>query len=303
MTASKPLAAADRADLRRDATAALDRGLTPVEVAATVGCSVAYVESLRAVLERDRAAAASVPAQTRRSTPAMLEVRLIDPHPDNPRDDVGDVSELADSIRAQGLLQPLLVTPHVDDRYRVIAGHRRLAAVQSIGIDRVPVVIRGDIAPAAAVEAMLTENLQRQELNPIEEARGYQHLLDMGRSQVEIARATGRSQFTVSARLSLLNLTPEEQELVARGEVTISAGYRAGRDRAPRPSAARGKTKPKPTTVPHFTFKHPLADVVHRACEAAGHAILGRLGPACGPCWESAIRQAATDEAIAWARS
>lgn len=261
-------------------------GCPDTYIAQQVGCSESYVASLRQVLDRTPAPARDTGV---RATPALVEVRLIDPHPDNPRRDVGDVTELADSIRAQGLLQPLLLMP-AGDRYLVVAGHRRLAAARRLGLESLPAVVRRGLERPDAIAAMLTENLQRADLNPVEEARAYRVLVDAGWTQTDVARATGRSVATVSHRLALLVLTPEEQDLVARGEIRKSHAIAEAVSRTT-PTRGRGKTKPKPFTVPHLTFKHPLGSDVRRRCDSAGHTIMSRLGPGCGQCWESAIRE------------
>jgi ParB/RepB/Spo0J family partition protein len=146
------------------------------------------------------------------------------PNPSNPRKDVGDVGPLADSIRAQGLLQDLVVMPahrHYGggalpgDDYIIVAGHRRRAACELAGLTEAPCTVRDDLTVAAALEAMLVENLQREDLQPLEEADGFQRLLDEGLSQRTIAERVGCNQSHVSRRLALLKL-PEQ----ARADLT-----------------------------------------------------------------------------------
>jgi ParB/RepB/Spo0J family partition protein len=146
------------------------------------------------------------------------------PNPNNPRQDVGDVTPLADSIRAQGLLQDLVVMPaHLHygggalpgDDYVIVAGHRRRAACELAGLTDAPCTIRHDLTVAAALEAMLVENLQREDLSPLEEAAGFKRLLDEGLSQRTIAERVGCNQSHVSRRLALLKL-PEQ----ARADLT-----------------------------------------------------------------------------------
>jgi ParB family chromosome partitioning protein len=126
------------------------------------------------------------------------------PNPFNPRGDVDDagLEELAESIRAQGVLQPLLVTPGGV----VVAGHRRLAAARMAGLVEVPVVIR-DLDRIQQQEIMLVENLQRQDLSPVEEARAYRQLLDAGHTTAQLARRIGAPAARINARLVLLNWT------------------------------------------------------------------------------------------------
>ena len=98
----------------------------------------------------------------------LINTSLIDPHPDNPRKNIGDVTDLADSIRANGLLAPLSVVPN-GSRYRVIAGHRRLAACKQAGIGAVPCFVL-QLDPLQQLGAMVTENCQREQLTALEEA-------------------------------------------------------------------------------------------------------------------------------------
>ena len=133
------------------------------------------------------------------SSIVMLDVGLIDPNPANPRRDVGDVSELADSIRVQGIRQNLLVTPAPQGRYLLVIGHRRLAAAKLAGLGRVPAVV-ADLSEREQRELMLVENGQRTDLTVIEEADGYQGLLDLGVGVDEAAQRTGRSASLVRRR-------------------------------------------------------------------------------------------------------
>ena len=136
------------------------------------------------------------------SSIVMLDVGLIDPNPANPRRDVGDVSELADSIRVQGIRQNLLVTPAPQGRYLLVIGHRRLAAAKLAGLGRVPAVV-ADLSEREQRELMLVENSQRADLTVIEEADGYQGLLDLGVGVDEAAQRTGRSASLVRRRLKI----------------------------------------------------------------------------------------------------
>ncbi|MCU1592442.1 MAG: parB-like partition protein [Frankiales bacterium] len=223
-----------------------------------------------------------------------LPVHLLRTHPANIRTDLGDPDELAQlqqSIHEHGVLEPILVL-RLDGQYVVLAGHRRLHAAQQAGLHRVPVRIGNAEDTTHAVEKMLVENLQRASLTAIDEARAYQVLRDAGRSMNAIAASVGKNVGHISQRLALLNLTAAEQAAVARGEITISAGYKAGRDRSDRRRPHDTK-RPKPKRVPHFTKNHPLADQARAACT---HEVTLKLGVACGPCWEATIR---TDQAVA----
>lgn len=107
----------------------------------------------------------------------LINTSLIDPHPDNPRKNIGDVSDLAASVKANGLLSPLSVVPN-GKRYRVIAGHRRLAACKQAGTGAVPCFVL-DLDPLQQLEAMVTENCQREQLTVLEEADAIQGMLDL----------------------------------------------------------------------------------------------------------------------------
>lgn len=128
----------------------------------------------------------------------MIPIDLLDPHPDNPRKHLGDLTDLTASIKANGLLSPLSVTPH-DDRYRVIAGHRRLAASQQAGLAELPAFIL-DLTPLQQLEAMITENTQREQLTVLEEADAIQGMLQLGATIHQTARQLGRSDTYVRER-------------------------------------------------------------------------------------------------------
>ena len=142
------------------------------------------------------------------NTIQMIRTDLLYPHPQNPRKDVGDVSELADSIKAQGIKQNLLVTPTLDGSYRVVIGHRRLAAAKIAGLTEVPCVVQ-DLSEREQLELMIVENSQRSDLKPIEEADAYQGLLDLGMTRGEIAEKTGRSKSYVGKRVKIASIPAE----------------------------------------------------------------------------------------------
>lgn len=121
----------------------------------------------------------------------LINTSLIDPHPDNPRKQIGDVTDLAASIKANGLLSPLSVVPN-GERYRVIAGHRRLAACKQAGTGAVPCFVL-DLDPLQQLEAMVTENCQREQLTALEEADAIQGMLDLGATTAAVAHRLGRS--------------------------------------------------------------------------------------------------------------
>jgi ParB/RepB/Spo0J family partition protein len=153
---------------------------------------------------------------------ASTEIRPIAtlrPNPLNPRDELhtAGLEELADSIRAQGVLQPLLVTPDGV----VVAGHRRLAAARLAGLSDVPVVVR-DLDRVHQQEIILVENLQRQDLSSVEEARAYRRLLDGGHTTAQLARRIGVPSARINARLVLLKLDEQVQWMFQRGDLPLS---------------------------------------------------------------------------------
>ena len=121
----------------------------------------------------------------------LINPSLIDPHPDNPRKNIGDVTDLAASIKTNGLLTPLSVVPS-GSRYRVIAGHRRLAACKLAGTGAVPCFVL-QLDPLQQLEAMITENCQREQLTTLEEADAIQGMLDLGATTANVAHRLGRS--------------------------------------------------------------------------------------------------------------
>jgi ParB family transcriptional regulator, chromosome partitioning protein len=135
--------------------------------------------------------------------------------------DAESLNELAASIKVQGLMQPILVRPADGDRYEIIAGERRWRAAQIAGLDEVPVVVR-DVPDQAALAMALIENIQREDLNPLEEAQGVQRLVAEFRlTHQEAADAIGRSRAATTNLLRLLNLPQSVQQLVFDGEIDM----------------------------------------------------------------------------------
>lgn len=132
-----------------------------------------------------------------------------------------ELASLAASIRSQGLIQPILVTPRASGGYTIVAGERRWRAAKDAGLTRVPVVVRDVSSKQEFLEAALVENLQRADLNPIEEAEAFDRLQkEFGLSHEEIALRMGKSRPAISNRLRLLGLPAEVQGLVRHGELT-----------------------------------------------------------------------------------
>jgi ParB family chromosome partitioning protein len=149
-----------------------------------------------------------------------LPLAAIRPNPHQPRRRFAQeaLEELAASIREKGLLQPLLVRPK-GEGFELVAGERRFRAAQMAGLSEVPAVVR-DLTDQEALELALVENLQREDLSPVEEARGYQALLAMGLTQEEVAKRVGKARSTVANALRLLQLPEEVLEALERGEIT-----------------------------------------------------------------------------------
>ncbi len=137
------------------------------------------------------------------------------------RFDDDTITELAESIQAHGMLQPIVVRPVAEKRYQIVAGERRWRAAKRIGLSEVPVIIR-DLTDSEASQIALIENLQRENLNPIEEALGYQALMQQyAMTQEEVAKTVGRSRPAVANALRLLNLPAQVQDLLEKGKITV----------------------------------------------------------------------------------
>lgn len=152
-----------------------------------------------------------------------LRLAELEPNRSQPRKRFDDdaLTELAESIQAHGMLQPIVVRPIADKRYQIVAGERRWRAAKRIGLSEVPVIIR-DLTDREAGQIALIENLQRENLNPIEEAHGYQTLMQTyTMTQEEVARTVGRSRPAVANALRLLNLPAAVQDLLEKGKITV----------------------------------------------------------------------------------
>jgi len=151
--------------------------------------------------------------------------QLLD-HPDNPRRDLGDLTELVASIKAGGILEPPIVVPKDTGKrptFLIVAGHRRVAAARLAGLVKVPCIIRSDLdGRGVALETMLVENLQRADLDPVAEARALGMLVnECGFTQAKVSERIGRSQAHVSKRLKLLQLPDEVLAFVGGGKCTL----------------------------------------------------------------------------------
>ncbi len=183
-----------------------------------------------------------LPFDVQSSHPAVqnLQVSVLEPSSFQPRRamDEAMLDELAASLKSRGVLQPLLVRPHpsAEDHYQIIAGERRWRAAQKAGLHEVPVLVRA-LSDTDAMAAGLVENLQRQDLNAIEEAEGYRRLIDeFGLTQDELAQAIGKSRPHITNMLRLLTLQPDLQTYVRLGALT--AGHARAILNHPKPDEA-----------------------------------------------------------------
>lgn len=174
----------------------------------------------------------------------LINTSLIDPHPDNPRKNIGDVTDLAASIKTNGLLSPLSVVPN-GSRYRVIAGHRRLAACKQAGTGAVPCFVL-DLDPLQQLEAMVTENCQREQLTVLEEADAIQGMLDLGATTANVAHRLGRSGDYVRDRAKAASIdnevrrTRDDFSQLTIGQLVAIARYDGQPDRQKKLAQAAG---------------------------------------------------------------
>ena len=167
----------------------------------------------------------AVETPTSKSPYQMLPIHKVEPNPNQPRQDFDpeELQSLADSISLHGVVQPLTVRELNSGYYQIIAGERRWRAARIAELKEIPaVIIEAD--DKKVMELALIENLQRQDLNPVEEALGYQTLMEVhGMTQEDAAKQVGKSRPAVANALRLLNLTPKVLEMVRKGE--LSAGH------------------------------------------------------------------------------
>jgi len=223
-----------------------------------------------------------------------LPVDLIKPNPDQPRTrfDPDALTALAASIETSGVVQPLLVRPLPDGSYELVAGERRWRAAQQAGLEKVPAVVR-DQAEAERLQAALIENMVREDLNPVEEARACAALVDdLGLSKEELARRVGRSRPAVSNLIRLLELPDETLELLesrqlseGHGKALLGAGGNDVRRRLARDAVRGGwsvretENRVKLAGQPKARPKRPALDPDERAAlEETADALETALG-------------------------
>ena len=230
--------------------------------------------------------------QPAEQAPVSLRLSEIEPNKDQPRKhfDQDGLDDLADSIRRYGLLQPLTVRP-LKVGYQLVAGERRWRACRIAGLTEVPVIIK-ELTDAETAEIALVENLQREDLNPIEEAAGYQSLMEeFGLTQDEVANRVGKSRSAVANAVRLLGLPKEILEMVETGK--ISAGHGRAllgfKDKEEQLKAARIASfganvreierlakKSDPKTAPKKETQQPDADSFYKEVELSLQELLGR---------------------------
>jgi ParB family chromosome partitioning protein len=271
-----------------------------------------------------RGLAAILPEQAEEAELELREVpvELIRPSPSQPRRrfDPASISSLAESIAAAGVVQPLIVRPLADGTYELIAGERRWRAARQAGIEGVPALVRDEDEPGR-LQTALIENVAREDLNPIDEARACAALVeDLGLSKEEVARRLGRSRSAISNLIRLLDLPDDALALLEAGELSEGHGrailLARGNDtrrRLAREAAAGGWSvreterrargggrRPPAKVTPHPDQHAALERAAEELERALGHEVEVRLTRSG---LRAELRFADLDEALAFARA
>ena len=222
------------------------------------------------------AATATAPAQSVAGGPLQVDIDLIDPSPFQPRTRFAEAAleELAQSIRASGIIQPLVVRK-IGPRYQLIAGERRWRAAQGAQLLRVPVVVR-EVSDEQALELTLVENIQREDLNPIEQARAFDRLMEeFHLTQDEVASRTGKDRATVANSIRLLSLEEPLRNWIEEGKLTAGHGRAllAIEDRKLRSDLAQKASRGK------LTVRQLERMATRRGRSRASHALAMPLDP------------------------
>ena len=189
------------------------------------GLSALLGEANKDVPVQGEPVAQEAPSSGQRSI-QLLEISRISPHPEQPRRhfDAAALDELAESIATRGVIQPIVVRPAGVDMFQIVAGERRWRAAQKAQLHRIPAIVR-DFSESETLEIALVENIQREDLNPIEEAQAYKRLIDQfGHSQEALARTVGKSRSHVANLMRLLDLPDGVQDLVMTGQLSMGHG-------------------------------------------------------------------------------
>ena len=159
----------------------------------------------------------------------MIPIGQLEHHPENPRKNIGDITELTESIRKNGIMQNLTVVRNrfVPDLYTVVIGNRRMEAAKAAGLAEVPCVI-SDMDPRTQIATMLEENMQRSDLTAYEQAQGFQMMMDLGYTEEEISEKTGFSRTTVNRRLKMAELDKDTFQQAVGKQITMDDLDRLG---------------------------------------------------------------------------
>lgn len=224
-----------------------------------------------------------------------IDLACIRLHPRDAGKRLGNLDELADSIREQGLLQPLVVRPipQRDGEYELVLGRRRFAAAHIAGVERVLARVRYGLSDTAVLILQTVENWHRLELTPLEKAEAIERLREEeGMTIAEISKTTGIASSSISSYLALLTLDETSREQVRAGTLTASQAIEAVREVRKRQRKKDGSQATWQWQPEHFSDEHTLAAEAKQRCDGQGHGPRRRLGGvACGACWEQTIRQ------------
>lgn len=215
----------------------------------------------------------------------LLDLDRLHPSPANPRHDIGDVGELAASIKELGIIEPLIVTPN-GDGFILVAGHRRHAAAVRAGVRQAPCVVRPGLDEKAQAEIRVVENLHRQDLTPLEEAEAFKALIDLGYSQRALEKKISRSQAHISRRLSLLKLPEKARAAVDTGDITVEDATTLARVSPDRVEALFKRGRPSPYEIGNAVREQELSEKdaeARKALLAAGVSIVEKMP---GPAWK-----------------
>jgi ParB/RepB/Spo0J family partition protein len=239
----------------------------------------------------------------------------LEPHPDNPRTDLGDLKALEESIRKRGLDIPLTVVPRpgMDGYYWIIDGDRRYYAMREWN-DNIPVVVKpllsGETLRKRHLLTALVTGTMQKPLDPIERARAYGRLMNEGppserMTQAEIGEQVGLTGGTIGQYVLLLDLSPTLQKSVQQGKITVREGSAMVKRARASERRRRGQAPMLPVwDPPWFTRKHPLADKAAARCEVMDHSARRRRGKeknwpgACEQCWQAVIEDSSRAEML-----
>lgn len=217
---------------------------------------------------------------------ARIPVEKVFPDRSNVRAELGDVTELARSLSAVGMLQPIVVRPRGAGTWTIVDGHRRYQAALLADLKTVPcIAIRPHGEPEKT--ALMLAAAMHEQLKPLEQARAFAALRDDAHmSTTTIALRTGYTTATVRNRLALLDLPGDAQDMVIAGELTVTDAQNLARQVARTGSGTARVAAPR---ARHFTKHHPLGEFVASVCtHKDARQLVGGVG--CGECWERAIR-------------